>query len=271
MRGYLVPFFIIVFWVVMTILFIRKEVIPSLPSLVQPSYEAYLKTSDYDKDIKMNIFFRGQSIGFSHTIINPLKDNYTSIDNTTKISLPVFLGNLFDSNFTADNTKDKKEATGITMELIGKSIIDSDYNLKSFDFSAKSPFLNYTISGEVKNGILDFTTYDGVRHLNNRLPYKSASTVSDGLSPFISMPHLSVGKEWVINFVNPFTASMQTLQARVENLTKIDWKDKMHDVYEVKLSNPKMHKQINYTAYITPDGKILKQEILFPGLYLIRE
>ena len=85
------------------------------------------------------------------------------------------------------------------------------------------------------------------------------------------MPHLSVGKEWVINFVNPFTASMQTLRARVENLTKIDWKDKTYDVYEVILSNPKRSKQLKYTAYITPDGKILKQEILFPGLYLIRE
>lgn len=271
MRGYIISSIIIIFWVVMTVLFIRKEVIPSLPSLVQPSYEAYLKSPDYDKNIRMNIYFRGQSIGFSHTIINPLENNQISIDNITKINLPMFFGNLFESGFNSGKEENKKDSSGIAMELIGKSIIDNNYKLKSFNFSAKSPFLNYTIFGEVKNDLLEFTTYDGVKHYNSRLPYQSTSTVSDGLSPFISMPHLSVGKEWVINFVNPFTASMQTLQARVENLTKIDWKDKTYDVYEVILSNPKMRKQVNYTAYITPDGKILKQEILFPGLYLIRE
>lgn len=257
----------------MTVLFIRKEVIPSLPSLVQPSYEAYLKSPDYDKDIMMNIYFRGQSIGFSHTVINLLENNQTSIDNITTINFPMIFGNLFDPSSLsgADKKEDKKDSNGIAMELIGKSIIDDNYKLKSFNFSAKSPFLNYTISGEVKGDFLEFTTYDGVKHYNNRLPYKSTSTVSDGLSPFISMPHLAVGKEWVINFVNPFTASIETLQARVENLTKIDWKDKTYDAYEVILSNPKMPKQLKYTAYITPDGKILKQEILFPGLYLIRE
>lgn len=255
----------------MTVLFIRKEVIPSLPSLVQPSYEAYLKSPDYDKNIKMAIYFRGQSIGFSHTIINLLGNNYTSIDNTTKINLPMFFGNLFESNANTGKSEDIKDSSGIAMELTGESIIDDNYKLKSFNFSANSPFLNYTISGEVKNDLLEFTTYDGIKHFNSRMPYKSTSTVSDGLSPFISMPHLAVGKEWVINFINPFTASIETLQARVENLTKIDWKNKTYDVYEVILSNPKMRKQVNYTAYITPDGKILKQEILFPGLYLIRE
>lgn len=255
----------------MTVLFIRKEVIPSLPSLVQPSYESYLKSPDYDKNIRMGIYFRGQSIGFSHTIINPLGNNQTSIDNITKINFPLMFGNIFESNSASDKKEDKKDSNSVAMEIVGKSIIDNNYKLKSFNFSAKSLFLNYTISGEVKNDLLEFTTYDGVKRFNSRLPYKSTSTVSDGLSPFISMPHLAVGKEWVINFVNPLTASMQTLKAKVENLTKIDWKNKTYDVYEVILSNPKRTKQLKYTAYITPDGKILKQEILFPGLYLIRE
>jgi hypothetical protein len=277
-KGYLISAGIIVFWLVMTSLFIRREILPALPSLDQPSYEAYLKSQAENQAIKMGIYFRGERIGSSQTDIEPLGNGETKIKNLTTISLPSMMEIMFTTNrrtkkAAPQNTPKKTPKPDIAkMTFSGYSLVDAKYKLKSFSFSTQSPFLNYRITGEVKNNTLEITMSDGAKNSTNYLPYKSNSTVSDGLSPFVSMPYLTVGKEWSINYINPFGASMQTLKARVESRTQVEWQNQMHDVYEVVLSEPGTAKSpLNYTAYITPDGKILRQEILLPGLYLLRE
>ncbi|MBI5779497.1 MAG: hypothetical protein HZA49_08590 [Planctomycetes bacterium] len=276
-KGYLISAGIIVFWLIMTGLFIRREILPALPALSQPSYEAYLKSLGENKTVKMGIYFGGARIGSSQTDIQPIENNQTKITNSTDINLPGMMSALFDTKRRNKKKEAGKpgnipEANVSKMTFSGYSLIDEKYKLKSFSFSAKGPFLNYNISGEVKGGLLGFTLYDGLKSSTSYLPYKDDSTVSDGLSPFVSMPHLTVGKEWSINCINPFGASMQTLKARVESRTQIEWQNRMVDVYEVVISDLGMAKSpLNYTAYITPDGQILKQEILLPGLYLMRE
>ena len=277
-KGYLISAGIIVFWLVMTGLFIRREILPALPALAQPSYEAYLKSQAADQTIKMGIYFRNERIGSSQTDIEPMENNQTKIKNLTTINLPSIMEIMFTAKrrtklpATAKTPTPLPQADIAKMTFSGYSIVDNKYKLKSFSFSTQSPFMNYRIIGQVKDNTLEFTMSDGAKSSTNYLPYKSDSTVSDGLSPFVSMPHLTVGKEWTINVINPFGASMQTLKARVESRTQIEWQNQMHDVYEVVLSEPGTAKSpLNYTAYITPDGKILKQEILLPGLYLLRE
>ena len=277
-KGFLIPGAIIVFWLVMTGLFIRREILPSLPALAQPSYSSFIKSLDENKTIKMGIYFRNERIGSSQTDIEPLVNNETKVKNLTTISLPSMMEIMFTANRRTkktapqDTPKKTPKSDIAKMTFSGYSLVDAKYKLKSFSFSAQSPFLNYRIAGEVNNNTLEITMSDGAKSSTNYLPYKSNSTVSDGLSPFVSMPYLTVGKEWSINYINPFGASMQTLKARVESRTQVEWQNQMHDVYEVVLSEPGTAKSpLNYTAYITPDGKILKQEILLPGLYLLRE
>ena len=277
-KGYLISAGIIVFWLVMTGLFIRREILPSLPSLDQPSYEAYLKSQVENQSIKMGIYFKGERIGSSQTDIEPLVNNETKIRNLTTISLPSMMEIMLSTNRRTkkaappDTPRKNTKSDTAKMVFSGYSLVDAKYKLKSFSFSAQSPFLNYAISGQVKDDLMEITLSDGLKSSTNYLPYKGDSTVSDGLSPFVSMPYLTVGKEWSINYINPFGASMQTLKARVESRTQIEWQNQMNDVYEVVLSEPGTAKSpLNYTAYITPEGKILRQEILLPGLYLLRE
>ena len=277
-KGYLISAGIIVFWLVMTGLFIRREILPSLPSLDQPSYEAYLKSQVENQSIKMGIYFRGERIGSSQTDIESLGNNETKIHNLTTISLPSMMEIMLSTNRrtkkAAPKDTPKKPTKSDSSQVIfsGYSLVDAKYKLKSFSFSTQSPFLNYAISGQVNDNLMEINMSDGLKSSTNYLPYKGDSTVSDGLSPFISMPYLTVGKEWSINYINPFGASMQTLNARVESRTQVEWQNQMHDVFEVVLSEPGTAKSpLNYTAYITPEGKILRQEILLPGLYLMRE
>lgn len=277
-KGYLISAGIIVFWLIMTGLFIRREILPALPSLDQPSYETYIKAQAENQSIKMGIYFGGERIGSSQTDIEPMGNGEAKIKNLTTINLPSMMEIMFTTNRRTkkasppDTPKKTPKSDIAKVTFSGHSLVDAKYKLKSFSFSAQSPFLNYRIAGEVNNNTLEITMSDGMKNSTNYLPYKSNSTVSDGLSPFVSMPHLTIGKEWSINYINPFGASMQTLKARVESRTQVEWQNQMHDVYEVVLSEPGTAKSpLNYTAYITPDGKILRQEILLPGLYLLRE
>ncbi|MDI6732489.1 MAG: hypothetical protein QME51_00380 [Planctomycetota bacterium] len=337
---YLLPSVIVLFWLIMTTLFILREVLPSLPALTQPSYAAYLKKSDYEKEIKMGVYLMQERIGSSTTTITPMADKTTVISNFTTLKVLSFLkGLLTDTSDQHKRRAGRKQTSrgysvpaapkdeppapqgearqrrrhrreadppsadklskvdvgangatvsppmdikgtnllavseaNLSIELSGRSVIDENYRLKEFHFTVKSPILNYIIEGKVEDNLLKFTISDGKKTTSQILPYVPTSTLSDGLSPFISMPHLSVGKEWAINSINPFGGCMQTLKAKVENLTTIEWKGENHDVYEVILSDPSLPKHsLNYTAYITPDGRILKQEILMPGFYIIRE
>jgi hypothetical protein len=281
-KGFLISAGIIVFWLVMTGLFISREILPALPALAQPSYEAYLKSQPKNQSVKMGIYFRDERIGSSRTDIEPQADGRTRINNQTAISLPSMMAIMFATDRRnkkkspardpAPETTPQSAPDGARMTFSGYSLVDAKYKLDSFAFSAQSPFLNYRITGNVQGDIMAVTLSDGLKTSTNYMSYKSDSTISDGLSPFIAMPHLTVGKEWAINYINPFGGSIQTLKARVESRTQIEWQNQMREVYEVALSEAGTGKSpLNYTAYITPDGQILKQEILLPGLYLVRE
>lgn len=228
MTKFLAPL-IVFFWLVMTGLFIQREIIPSLPQLTQPSYKTLLKSHHYLEGSKMGIYFGGKRIGSSTTTVATLQDKSFRIDNKTIISMPI-------GGFNA--------RLGIT----GYSII-KDYALDSFQLSLNSDILKYDISGTVRNEMLELAISDGRTVRQERIPMNKEATLSDGLAPFISMPNLSVGKEWSINVINPIKLTVETAKARVENFTTMQWKGKDYDVYEVVIDYPGQKMGIPPKAY----------------------
>lgn len=250
----IIPIAIIVFWLVMTSLFIRLEIMPVLPQLSQPSYEAVLSNPAYPAVSKFGIYYGSKKIGESATTIASQANKYYRITNDTDVRVPIGL-------LMRDPIK-----------MAGYTQVTPDYRLESFRFAIKASVVQYEISGVVKGELLEVTINTAGKKRTERLPYKSKTTISDGLSPFISMPHLTVGKVWLINYINPFSLGVESLQARVENLTKIVWQDKEHEVYEVIIDTPNAGgKGFQLRAYITPQGKILRQESFVQGIYLLNE
>lgn len=252
MMSKFIPASIILFWLVMTGIFIQREIIPSLPQLTQPSYKSLLKSAHYMEGSKMGIYFGGKRIGSSTTTVSRLPDKSFRIENASLVKLPLGGG------------LDPKVA------VTGSSLI-RDYKLDSFQLAVNSDMLHYGISGRVRGNVLELTISDGNSTRVEQILMRDEATLSDGLAPFISMPNLSVGKEWTINLINPMKMSIETVKARVENLTTLQWKGKEFEVYEVVLDFPGQKIGIPPKAYITKEGRILKQEMLFPGTYLLRE
>ncbi|MBI4711811.1 MAG: hypothetical protein HY762_00660 [Planctomycetes bacterium] len=249
----IIPIGIVIFWLVMTSLFIRREIMPVIPQLSQPSYETVLSNPAYPAVSKFGIYYGSKKIGESVTTIAPQADKYYRITNDTDVRIPVgFL------------MRDPIKMAGYTQ-------VTPDYRLDSFRFAIKATVVQYEISGTVRGEWLDVTINTAGKRRTEHLPYNPKTTISDGLSPFISMPHLTVGKVWLINYINPFSLGVESLQARVENLTKITWPDNEYEVYEVIIDTPQGLVGGQLRAYITPQGKILRQESFVQGIYLLNE
>lgn len=245
---------IILFWLIMTGLLIKREVIPALPVLANPSYEALLKNKSIPPKSQMGIYMFGKKIGYSLTTVTQQPDGNYRIENRTQIKLPLM------------KTRIPSEINQ-SLAMNGHSLVNSDYQLKSFNFSIQSQFFNYQVTGQVKGTDLEVTINDGQTTKTRSVKFQPQSTTSNGLSPFLSMPHLSVGKEWSINLINPFTLKFETVKAFVESQDTMSWQGQEYDVYEVVLD----YKGFQPRAWITPEGLILKEEIMMPGFYLIRE
>ncbi|MBI4833381.1 MAG: hypothetical protein HY811_00990 [Planctomycetes bacterium] len=246
--GKLFSFFIVVFWGIMTFLYISKEVIPGLPILSNPSYETFLKNKSAITQTRMGIYFLNKKVGFSITDIELREDGYHKISNNSEINISSFVLNE-------------------RIKISGYTLVNPKYQPDSFEFFIKSSVINYKISGKAEGNDMVVTVFDGAQTKTSRYENTSNATLSNGFSPFISMPALSVGKEWTITMVNPINGAVERVRAVVESMSKMEWQNKEYDVYEVVLD----YKGFKPTAWITPDGRVLKEELIGPGIYFLRE
>jgi hypothetical protein len=202
----------------------------------------------------MGIYLFSKKLGYTRTTITRREDNYYQIANVTRIDqMPV----------------GRKVPIKPDVEVSGYTLIDQDYRLHSFDFSMNSKImgLKQRIQGEVIGNEIEVLFSDGRKNTVTRRPFDQNVMVSHGFSPFSAMPHLRVGKEWSVSMINPLTLKVESVRAKVELETTIEWQGEEHKVFEVALDYQKFRPK----AWITPDGVILKEEIMMPGLYLIKE
>ncbi|MEK7448624.1 MAG: hypothetical protein AAB019_03965 [Planctomycetota bacterium] len=254
MFGKIIGYSIVFFWLTMTTLFIKKEILPTLPQLTDPSYKAILKHLKDFKPSQMGIYLFNKRIGYTKTVISRQPDNnYYKITNITKI----------------EKIPSGQIVLPAGIDISGYSLVNLSYQLDSFDFSITSPMINltYQIKGKVNGSSLELNIWDGKKMETSRRPFQPNTIVSHGFSPFTSMPHLSVGKQWASSMINPLSGQVESTTARVEEKTTLVWQEKEYEVYEVVLD----YKKFQFRAWITPAGDILKQEALIPGLYLLKE
>lgn len=252
--GRLLEAAIVLFWLVMSGLLVEREILPGLRQEQDPSYEALLAHRLTAEDTHTGIFVFGHRIGEAHTTIRPEVDGTYCITSFTKIHAGTpGPGSVVPEGLTIQST----------------SLVDFRYRLKKTTVSIVSgDGGKATIRGIVDNDELDLVTdlggQEGPRH--ERVPYPGHGTASNGLSPFISMPNLTVGKEWDIESINPLTQQVQKTRARVTELEEIRWNDRRVECFLVTARvGPGEAK-----AWIDKAGRILREEP-FPGLVMIRE
>lgn len=241
---------IVIFWLVMMGLLVREEILPGMLLDEDASYADPLRRRLEPEESLMGIYLGAQRIGASYTAILPHSDASFEIQNATTLNHPLLT----------------RQAL---MEIHSRTSVNSTYALREFQMDIKSPLTESTqIKGVVRDGSLEVTVQTGAQPPGppRSFPLGGNETLSNGISPFLSMPNLSVGKTWKIHYFNPFAGGgRQTMIARVESREPIEWEGREQDAFVVVVDNGRD----SYRAWILPDGKVIREEIPFGSKLVI--
>jgi hypothetical protein len=172
--------------------------------------------------------------------------------------------------------------TDMAIPMLGKegmlqvymiSRLDRAYHLRTVELSVDSSIMRARATGVVTRDSLHLTFRTADSFSEAVIPLTGKETFSNGLSPFINMPNLAVGKEWDIFMIDPLTMDTTRVRAKVESIEPLQWKGKAHDTFVVTILQPKKRFEKTrrmYRAWIDRNGLVLKEEI-GTGLVLERE
>lgn len=238
------------FWLTMMVLLVRRDLVPMWTASRPPSYKTLFEQRLQADSYRMGVWFSGNRIGVSRTRLQPDHDMSYMLENDTALSTPL---------------------PGLQqVEILSQTRIGRDYRLRDFSSRIKSGELVGKIFATVDGNWLQIDMrLNGEQAMDRRVPYDPGGTFSNGLSPFVQMPDLAVGKEWTIHSINPFTGASETGTARVVELETIPWEGQEVEVFRVVLTS----ERAEATSWLDREGKILKEEVPFLNskLVMIRE
>ena len=251
---------VIVFWALAMGVLFREKVMPDLLQTYYPSYQTLLANELTEERYQMGIFVSGQAresrIGVSRTTIETLAaesstDPAYSISNDTTLDMSALGLNL-----------------GSELRLQTTTLIDSRYRVKSHDVLIKTGFGDFRLNGIVREeNRMDVQIQSPFREEPERLTlyFDNAMTLANGLSPFLMMPRLRIGRQWTIHQIDPMSivtggdVRTKPLLATVERMETITIQGKPVDAFVVSLKSDRYQA----TSWISEDGKILMERVPF--------
>lgn len=250
MLDRLIGAIVIGFWLVMMSLLVWKDLVPQWSVSQPPSYKTMLEHRLQAEKYRMVIWWGDRQLGTSGTSIEPEIDGSYTIENDTDLTTPFpGMGNL---------------------SLRSRTRVGNDYQLREFTTRVVTGELTADGTAEVVRDrlLLSFRVGKG-EWIKHEVPYQGTGTFSNGLSPFIQMPDLTVGKEWTIYSINPLTGQADTGLARVQEIEKLAWQGEEVETFRVTVTQGKQEA----TSWLDRKGRILKEEVPFMSskLVMIRE
>lgn len=240
---------IVGFWLTMMTLLVRQDLVPLWQASQPPSYRSLLEHRLKAERYRMGVFWGGNRLGHSATAIEPEPDGSYQLENDTDLRTP-FPG------------LDR-------IVLRSRTQIGPQYDLRRFTTDIKTGDLTGKIQARVEGKRLAIDFRFGENEMTHEVPYEPSGTFSNGLSPFVQMPDLSVGKEWTITSINPMTGQPDAGTAKVVELETIEWEGAGVETYKVVLTRGSQEAN----CWIDRAGRILKEEIPFMSsrLTMVRE
>ncbi len=240
---------IVGFWLTMMTLLVQRDVVPLLTAGRPPSYKTLLQHRLRSERYRMGVWWGGRRIGSSATAIHPSGDGSYTLDNDTDLATPF---------------------PGLEhVSLSSHTRIGRAYNLLDFTTKIETGDLSGKIDALVVGDRLRIVFGVGSNRVVHEVPYDAGGTFSNGLSPFVQMPDLTVGKEWTITSVNPLTGQAESGLARVMEMEKLAWEGEEVETFRVVLTKGTQEA----ASWIDREGRILKEEVPFMSskLMMIRE
>jgi hypothetical protein len=193
----------------------------------------------------MEIYLKGQKVGYSMTQINPVGENYLIREEI-----------LLNLNLMGQPT---------SMYMVTRSVVDQRFLLRKFKFSMKSGVVSYKISGTVDGNFMQLEIGEGKAKRTERLSLSDPPMIGAGLAPFFKGRPIEVGQSFKFPIFDPSTMTLKDLVVKVaERETLV--------IRRIEYSTFRLEAQMlgqPMTFWVDESGTVLKEKSIV-GLTLIK-
>lgn len=256
-----------VFWAVMMLALVRREVLPYFDYQSPPAYRDFLKDLRAPQLTKGKILAAGVPVGEIESLAERLFDGTCRLRTRAHMKARI-LG-------TVDPATKEKGTGEIPIGLKSETIVDALYRLNrtwcEIDLGFGAATIHGVREGEVLNLRLTFGQGRSVLGATSqKVEMPKEGMIGDMFQPFPQAGALYVGKKWKIPTMS-LTAtgpSVGWLYAAVTDREKIEWRDQKDvETFRVEIrTEPTEEKRPTHVSWCRADGIALKQQMTFQSL-----
>lgn len=254
---------IVVFWLVMTSLLVRRDVLPKL-GFGELSYRQVVADRAVPESTHWTIRYNGQRLGSSLTILRPNPNGSYNMLNRTNLSSTIF---------------EQGVGRPSTQVIISSDIyVDPLGQLKEFNskLSVEGTRLEITVDGVVRGKELQIET-QGLSLLPEKLSLEIPKDMMllDVVAPLDRIPDLRIGKKWATRTINPVSLlfspgslfgagkpPLDVIHHEVVDTDAMVWNGRSWYCYVIEHTHPSGRSK---TWVRVEDGRVLCHEVPLGG------
>ncbi len=235
---------IVVVWLFMIGLLVKKVSFdkPEEQTAARPGDALTLNSGQRDW---MEIYLKGNKVGYSISSISPVEDNYIIYEEIfLKLNL---LG----------------QASG--MHSITQSLVNHKFFLKNFNFRLSSGAVMFHVSGKVKDDLLVLQVGDERMKRRETIKLKEPPVIGSGITYFFKGRKLRVGESFKFPVFDPSTMSQRDIKIKVASRETLVINRMEYQAFRL---DAEMWGQ-PMAFWLDDEGRVLKEKG-FMGLTLVR-
>lgn len=230
---------IVLFWCLMNILLLKRQLWAPPPPITLPSTETITEASEE----WWGVYYRGDKIGYASQTIHPTSRGYQLEDES------VLRLNLLGTSQTA--------TTRLRMEA------DKEWMLQSFDFDLQSNEVRFKVRGQVVPGRLRLEVESAGHSTQQDIVLNQPPYLLAALKPLVATQQIEPEKEHFFSTFDPSTLSQQVTTVVIEGREYIRIGERSEPATRIR----QRFKGLSVVSWIDGRGQTLKEET--PGGFAI--
>ncbi len=236
---------VVVFWIVMVVLLIRKTHFHENDLATDIPVSVGLKPAEGSQHDWMEIYLKGKKVGFSETRVSPLgKDRLIEEKMVLVLNLM---------------------GQPSVMYMASRAVVDKGFALKEFRVKIRSGVVDFRVSGKVEENRLEVAVGEGDRKRTHVIPLAGPLVIGSSIPEFFKGRSLAIGDVFRFTIFDPSTLSHKEMATQVVVKTVIPINDRECSVFRLET---KVWGQ-TLVFWLDEGGALMKEEG-FMGLTLLR-
>ncbi len=236
---------ILVLWMVMMVLLVRKTHFHEVDQVAGTPVQAELESVEHFQHDWMEIYLKGKKVGFSETRVSPLGK-----DRLIEEKMVLVLNLMGQSS---------------VMRMTLRAVVDTGFSLKQFQLKIDSGVVAFRVRGKVEENRLHVKVGEGDPKREHSIPLAGPLTIGSSIPAFFKGRSLSIGDVFRFTIFDPSTLSHKEMIVKVAARAVIPLNGKECPVFRLETS---VWGQT--LVFWLDEGGVLLKEEGFMGLTLLR-